>query len=151
MEFETKTIKVIAKLSERNVTYSQRNKITASVPKDILDAMDVNAGDKLEFYAVYENGMVSALIRPILNEGIFVPKRKRARNELPNGLRHEVFKRDGYKCVECGATNKDVRLEVDHIVPLSNGGSDELTNLQTLCHECNMSKSADTWKGGISE
>ena len=34
-------------------------------------------------------------------------------------LRHEVFKRDNYRCRECGATNKETTLEIDHIVPVS--------------------------------
>ena len=55
---------------------------------------------------------------------------------------HNLFKRDGYRCVECGASKDDgATLHVDHKVPVSKGGTDELDNLQTLCSDCNLNKS----------
>ena len=41
------------------------------------------------------------------------------------------------KCVKCNSIDK---LSVDHIVPISKGGSDEISNLQILCIRCNSSK-----------
>ena len=57
-------------------------------------------------------------------------------------IRWQVFQRDHWKCVACGrnAAN-DVILHVDHIIPRSKGGKDELDNYQTLCHICNIGKS----------
>ena len=56
-------------------------------------------------------------------------------------LREEVLKRDGYKCCVCGKTKKDgVRLEIDHIIPVSKGGQSTISNLQTLCSSCNAKK-----------
>ncbi len=71
------------------------------------------------------------------------------RNPLNKSIRHEVFKRDNYRCVECGATNNETILHVDHILPVSQGGSDELDNLQTLCEECNLCKFNRCWKSGV--
>lgn len=69
-------------------------------------------------------------------------KPKRKRTNIPRGMRHEVFKRDNYKCVECGASKDDgATLHVDHKIPVSKGGTDELDNLQTLCSDCNLNKS----------
>ena len=68
------------------------------------------------------------------------------RNAITKSIRHEVFKRDKYKCVECGVTKKDATLHIDHIIPISDGGSDELDNLQTLCEACNLSKSNRRYK-----
>lgn len=73
---------------------------------------------------------------------------RQKRKTLSKSIRHEVFKRDDYKCVECGATKEDTVLHIDHIIPVSQGGSDELDNLQTLCESCNLSKSNRAWKGG---
>lgn len=57
-------------------------------------------------------------------------------------MRREVFKRDNYTCVECRARKSDgATLHIDHIIPVSKGGTDELDNLQTLCKDCNLSKS----------
>ena len=70
------------------------------------------------------------------------------REHIPARLRHEVFKRDKYRCRECGATNKETTLEIDHIVPVAKGGSNNLSNLQTLCKACNRAKHTRTWVGG---
>lgn len=51
--------------------------------------------------------------------------------------RENVYKRDCYKCLECGAKDN---LTVDHIVPLSRGGTNYFANLQTLCKNCNSKK-----------
>lgn len=75
-------------------------------------------------------------------------KKVRKRTHIPKGMRHEVFKRDNYTCVECGAKKEDgATLHVDHIIPVSKGGSDELDNLQTLCFDCNLNKSNIIQKG----
>ena len=73
------------------------------------------------------------------------------REHIPAKLRHEVFKRDNYRCRECGAKNKETTLEIDHIVPVSKGESNNITNLQTLCKKCNRSKHTRTWVGGNTE
>jgi hypothetical protein len=49
-----------------------------------------------------------------------------------------VFRGDRFKCRMCGASG--VPLEVDHIVPVSRGGSNARDNLQTLCADCNRGK-----------
>lgn len=41
------------------------------------------------------------------------------------------------KCARCG---KKCRLEMDHIVPVKQGGKGDVTNLQPLCRSCNASK-----------
>lgn len=49
-----------------------------------------------------------------------------------------VKKRSNYCCAKCGARNE---LEVDHIVPLAEGGSEfDADNLQVLCHKCHIEK-----------
>lgn len=58
-------------------------------------------------------------------------------------IREFIFKRDQYKCLRC---NKfDVNLTIDHISPISKGGENKLSNLQTLCKSCNSIKK-DTFK-----
>ncbi|MEM4260849.1 MAG: HNH endonuclease [Candidatus Woesearchaeota archaeon] len=67
---------------------------------------------------------------------------------LDSRLRHEVFKRDNYKCKECGISKEEAVLHCDHIIPVIQGGSDELDNLQILCDKCNFAKSNKCWIGG---
>lgn len=54
-------------------------------------------------------------------------------------LRRATFHADDYKCVQCGSR---ARIECDHITPREAGGTDDLDNLQTLCRECHMDKTA---------
>lgn len=68
-------------------------------------------------------------------------KSKRSRH-IPLSIRVSILHRDGYKCVFCGRSSKQVELEVDHILPFSKGGSNEASNLQTLCFDCNRGKGA---------
>lgn len=57
--------------------------------------------------------------------------------------RFRVFQRDGYRCQICGRSAQDgATLEVDHKVPRSKGGSNDIDNLWTLCFECNRGKHA---------
>jgi 5-methylcytosine-specific restriction endonuclease McrA len=65
-----------------------------------------------------------------------------SRTPLSKKLRFEVFKRDGFKCQYCGGHPPDKILEVDHIDPVANGGSDDETNLITACFDCNRGKAA---------
>jgi hypothetical protein len=70
----------------------------------------------------------------------------RKRDPIESRLRHEVFKRDRYKCKECGKPKIETTLHCDHIIPVSQGGTDELDNLQTLCQACNLAKSNRKWE-----
>lgn len=51
-------------------------------------------------------------------------------------LRQIVLERDGYRCVNCGDGIQDSILQAHHIVPLSKGGSNKISNLATLCKDC---------------
>lgn len=61
-----------------------------------------------------------------------------------------VFARSKFKCCECGMeadlstgwAGVRQQLHVDHIVPVSKGGSHLVSNMQTLCRRCNLSKGA---------
>lgn len=47
-----------------------------------------------------------------------------------------ILNRDNYTCQCCKGRHKDSKLEVHHIIFRSQGGSDEESNLITLCHTC---------------
>lgn len=64
------------------------------------------------------------------------------RKSLTKKTRFEVFKRDKFQCQYCGNTAPDVVLNVDHIDPVANGGTNELINLITSCFDCNQGKKA---------
>ena len=56
--------------------------------------------------------------------------------------RFEIFKRDGFRCVYCGATPLQKPLHVDHVVPQAEGGASKPSNLVTACADCNLGKAA---------
>ena len=62
---------------------------------------------------------------------------KHERTRIPESVRIEVWRRDQGKCAGCGSREK---LEHDHIVPVSRGGSNTARNVELLCEVCNRSK-----------
>jgi 5-methylcytosine-specific restriction enzyme A len=69
------------------------------------------------------------------------PSQKRSRS-ISLSVRLDVLTRDGYKCVYCGRSSQQIDLEIDHIIPYSKGGSNQIDNLQSLCFDCNRGKGA---------
>lgn len=62
------------------------------------------------------------------------------RRSIPRAIKVAVWRRDGGKCVVCGAADK---LHFDHIVPISKGGtSSTADNIQLLCARHNLVKGA---------
>ncbi len=70
-----------------------------------------------------------------------MPKTPRIR--IPAAVRMYVLERDRHQCQSCGKTEQESELNIDHIIPLAMGGSNDISNLQTLCRPCNQRKSAD--------
>ena len=62
------------------------------------------------------------------------------RSPIPSHVRREVWRRDEGKCVKCGSREK---LEFDHIIPLSRGGSNTARNIELLCQDCNRTKASN--------
>ncbi len=62
------------------------------------------------------------------------------REKIPQEVLDKVWNRDSGKCVNCGSREK---IEFDHIIPFSRGGSNTYRNIQILCEKCNREKSND--------
>ena len=77
--------------------------------------------------------MITEKVIRLLNY-IRLPYRKIMENRPTRSL---VMKRDGYRCLYCGATEN---LTIDHIHPASRGGIDSWENLATCCGSCNVKK-----------
>ena len=89
----------------------------------------------------------------VRGEAVYLSKFVRPWHGRPNAkewaaLRCAVFKRDNWTCTYCGERAR--RLECDHIVAVSRGGSNEMDNLTTACRPCNRAKrdkSVQEWRG----
>lgn len=57
-------------------------------------------------------------------------------------LRFEILRRDNHACRYCGATAPEAALTVDHVVPVTLGGTDDPKNLVAACRDCNSGKSS---------
>lgn len=63
-------------------------------------------------------------------------------------LRQTVIQRDGNRCSQCGADGHHHRLDLDHIVPVSQGGTDTLANVRLLCRPCHTPKTQAEARAG---
>jgi hypothetical protein len=59
------------------------------------------------------------------------------RQRISENVQIFVWNRDNGRCVKCGSQEK---LEFDHIIPISKGGSNTARNIQLLCEKCNRAK-----------
>ena len=65
------------------------------------------------------------------------------RTSISSKTRFAIFKRDLYCCRICGnSASNEIRLEVDHKIPVAKGGTNSEENLWTLCFDCNRGKAA---------
>lgn len=64
------------------------------------------------------------------------------RTSLSARARFTILERDRFQCRYCGRGPDAVQLEVDHVVPISAGGTNDPSNLVTACKPCNRGKSA---------
>jgi 5-methylcytosine-specific restriction endonuclease McrA len=67
-------------------------------------------------------------------------KDKSKRKHIAAQLRAKVLERDNATCQLCGAKAPDSEIEVDHIKPVSLGGTNNEENLRCLCKKCNVGK-----------
>lgn len=57
---------------------------------------------------------------------------------LPRRIRWRILNRADFCCEKCGRRGR--ALEVDHVIPLSEGGTSDPDNLQALCRDCHLAK-----------
>jgi len=92
--------------------------------------------------AELQNWATRVLSSEMLSLGL-APEKIKARQKIESPARYRILENAGFKCQACGAKpnrSNDVTLHVDHIIPVSLGGTNSMKNLQCLCEQCNTSK-----------
>lgn len=93
-----------------------------------------------QFWTVVEDRIVPGPeVRLYVSQHHRVPplRLRTRRRDVSRFVSRAVFARDGRACLFCGSTE---RLELDHILPWSQGGSDTADNLRVLCKSCNVKR-----------
>jgi 5-methylcytosine-specific restriction endonuclease McrA len=61
----------------------------------------------------------------------------------------EILKKQyGNRCPACRRIEPNIKLTMDHVIPLSRGGSNNIENIQPLCMRCNDTKHRKIWRIG---
>jgi 5-methylcytosine-specific restriction endonuclease McrA len=74
----------------------------------------------------------------------FLPKSRYIRIPLTQKERFFILKRDNFTCQYCGRKPPEVVLEVDHIITVYDGGTNDPDNLIASCLPCNRGKGIES-------
>ena len=116
-------------------------KNVSNINSDLLSKVEKYKDDNETIIEFIENAILKSLPKEALSQEEL--KEINRRRKISDATRYSVLERAGFKCQCCGIKplkNNDVILHIDHIIPYSLGGSDNIDNLQVLCNKCNISK-----------
>ena len=116
-------------------------KNTSKINSDLIFKIDKYKNENETIIEFIENAILKSLPKEVLSREEL--KEINRRRKISDTTRYAVLERAGFKCQCCGSKplkNNDVILHIDHIIPHSLGGSNNVDNLQVLCDKCNLSK-----------
>jgi len=119
--------------------------LTDRVKNEVFHILFQNRDLMKTFNIMMAKALINSSNHSIPDEmkGFFSPSGKLKRIAIPAWAKRAVFFRDRGRCVLCdkdlsGQINLENRENYDHIVPLANGGFNDISNMQLLCRECNQ-------------
>ena len=79
-----------------------------------------------------------------------------SRGSIPQWVKRAVKYRDRGKCIHCGVNlsgefdcEDEAFVHFDHIIPLHEGGLNDISNIQLLCQRCNLKKAASAYTSDV--
>lgn len=105
----------------------------------------LNIEEATQYYHV-NKAMSNILKRPIQCEGYYLYDtddkvgRKQVRKHYSQDVRKMLYSLAEGKCALCGKKLAFSEMTLDHIIPLTQNGKDEVENLQVCCYQCNQLK-----------
>lgn len=123
------------------------------IEETIIEATFYLLYDNKEFLFKFNRYISTFVTKGYLPESCFDDNKHIIRAVyIPEWLKRAVFYRDRGRCQHCGkdlsgqmAILDDRELQYDHIIPLESGGTNDSTNFQLLCDECNQKKSGQLY------
>lgn len=87
------------------------------------------------------DGLIKIMLFVRANERRIRPTERVA---WPKGLKQRLMRRQGNTCMYCGYRRTAASMDIDHIIPVVRGGSNNEDNLQVICRPCNQRKGLQT-------
>ena len=123
--------------------------------EDVIIACDTNYSEGIEYEKMkhvavnnkinYINEGVGSVICKVLENSS-----KQERQYLNQAEKEEFIKSFDFECQGCGMNCNEINdFEIDHIKPLSSGGSNDYDNLQPLCKSCHKEKTKNENQLGV--
>lgn len=140
-----------SRLMKKQEVKSRVHEIRSEIQRKVIEETAITVDVKVK-QALWETFQNKSDIEKFCSDAVSVSLAKvqdgmRALNQMRavgRWTRYSVLKRAGFKCQACGSKptkDSDVVLHIDHIVPVTLGGTSDESNLQVLCRPCNLSKS----------
>ena len=145
--FENRDMYDITRLVKDNINIEQNNKLFLlkseyEKPGNLWKVYYNNLFMFINAFDLERNRVSMAAIKDI-NEEIVIPKPQPVDIdiELTEAEKEQIMRRDNYTCLCCYRNGgKGLKLQIDHIIPIFQGGRADVENSQTLCSECNSQK-----------
>ena len=139
--------RVVSELGFKNISMSQ-----LYFPSYAFQYISAGGNSSSQFVLTFDIAQIERFI--VYLAGLLKIKNSIAgqRALMTSNLRERIKNRDGYTCQICRLSTKDEKnllLEIDHIIPLSKGGVTCESNLQTLCWKCNRSKGSKVYSADV--
>lgn len=136
--------KICSNLSKPG-TFKKGDKIRLGSKHTTESKEKLSTSQKKRYQKLKEKGLKHARWKGGYENKLWHNRMRRIK-KLKNGGRHsleewlEMKKLCNYTCLHCSRSEPEITLSQDHIIPLSKGGTDDITNIQPLCRSCNSIK-----------